>query len=57
MHADAMGQFLPPFGTSPGLGSTPGVTKRIITLTYMGNVHDGRSHWFHTIIVSRYPRH
>ncbi|KAA1477084.1 hypothetical protein DENSPDRAFT_844251 [Dentipellis sp. KUC8613] len=29
------------------------VQKRIITLTYVRNVHDGRSHWFHTIMVSR----
>ncbi|EIN08009.1 hypothetical protein PUNSTDRAFT_53312 [Punctularia strigosozonata HHB-11173 SS5] len=29
------------------------VQKRIITLTYMRNVHDGRSHWFHTILMSR----
>jgi len=29
------------------------VQKRIITLTYMRNVHDGRSHWFHTIMMSR----
>jgi hypothetical protein len=50
MHVDAIGPFLPSFGTSPGPGSTPGATvdylwdlaqKRIITLTYMRNVHDG----------------
>ncbi|KAI0045070.1 hypothetical protein FA95DRAFT_1561476 [Auriscalpium vulgare] len=29
------------------------VNKRIITLTYMRNVHEGRSHWFHTIMMSR----
>ncbi|EMD34407.1 hypothetical protein CERSUDRAFT_117283 [Gelatoporia subvermispora B] len=29
------------------------VRKRIITLTYMRNVHEGRSHWFHTIMVTR----
>ncbi|KAF8842495.1 hypothetical protein BDN67DRAFT_989053 [Paxillus ammoniavirescens] len=29
------------------------VQKRIITLTYMRNVHEGRSHWFHTIMMSR----
>ncbi|KAH9970417.1 hypothetical protein BGW80DRAFT_1330671, partial [Lactifluus volemus] len=72
MHADAMGQILPPFGTSPGPGSTPGATveylrdlvqKRVITLTYMRNVHDGavmgcgrRSYRFHTIIVPRVER-
>ncbi|KAF9244234.1 hypothetical protein BU15DRAFT_42240 [Melanogaster broomeanus] len=29
------------------------VQKRIITLTYMRNVYEGRSHWFHTIMMSR----
>ncbi|KIJ69653.1 hypothetical protein HYDPIDRAFT_172974 [Hydnomerulius pinastri MD-312] len=29
------------------------VQKRIITLTYMRNVHEGQSHWFHTIMMSR----
>ncbi|OBZ75827.1 hypothetical protein A0H81_04792 [Grifola frondosa] len=29
------------------------VKKRIITLTYMRNVHEGRSHWFHTIMITR----
>jgi hypothetical protein len=29
------------------------VQKRIVTLTYMRNVHEGRSHWFHTIMMSR----
>jgi len=29
------------------------VQKRIITLTYMRNVHEGRSHWFHTIMMSK----
>ncbi|KAF8471610.1 hypothetical protein DFH94DRAFT_674209 [Russula ochroleuca] len=29
------------------------VQKRIITLTYTRNVHDGRTHWFHTIIMTR----
>ncbi|KAH9970414.1 hypothetical protein BGW80DRAFT_1330529 [Lactifluus volemus] len=65
MHVDAIDPLLPPFGTSPGPGSSPGATveylrdlvqKRIITLTYMRNVHDGRSHWFHTIIVLRVER-
>ncbi|KAJ8522681.1 hypothetical protein ONZ45_g786 [Pleurotus djamor] len=45
---------------SPALG--PGATveylrdlvqKRIITLTYIRNIHEGRSHWFHTIMMSR----
>ncbi|KAI0027310.1 hypothetical protein K488DRAFT_31358, partial [Vararia minispora EC-137] len=29
------------------------VQKRIITLTYLRNVHDGSSHWFHTIAITR----
>ncbi|TFK27348.1 hypothetical protein FA15DRAFT_586483 [Coprinopsis marcescibilis] len=29
------------------------VNKRIITLTYLRSVHEGRSHWFHTIQISR----
>ncbi|GJE87965.1 hypothetical protein PsYK624_040480 [Phanerochaete sordida] len=28
------------------------VKKRIITLTYLRNVHEGRSHWFHTIMIT-----
>ncbi|KAH9976571.1 hypothetical protein BGW80DRAFT_1289093 [Lactifluus volemus] len=71
MHVDAMDQFLPPIGTSPGPGSSPGamaeylrslVQKRIIMPiicgTYMmAAVGCGRrSHWFHTIIVPRVER-
>ncbi|OAX41883.1 hypothetical protein K503DRAFT_437706 [Rhizopogon vinicolor AM-OR11-026] len=33
--------------------SSSATLKRIITLTYMRNVHEGRSHWFHTIMMSR----
>ncbi|PCH38421.1 hypothetical protein WOLCODRAFT_136263 [Wolfiporia cocos MD-104 SS10] len=29
------------------------VKKRIITLTYLRNVHEGRTHWFHTIMITR----
>ncbi|KAF8652696.1 hypothetical protein AX16_004200 [Volvariella volvacea WC 439] len=29
------------------------VQKRIITLTYLRNVHEGKSHWFHTILLPR----
>ncbi|KAG6865623.1 hypothetical protein C0991_000910 [Blastosporella zonata] len=29
------------------------IQKRIITLTYIRNIHEGRSHWFHTILISR----
>ncbi|KAJ6488489.1 hypothetical protein C8R47DRAFT_978708 [Mycena vitilis] len=28
------------------------VQKRIITLTYLRNIHEGHSHWFHTIMIS-----
>ncbi|KAG6845697.1 hypothetical protein H0H87_004958 [Tephrocybe sp. NHM501043] len=46
--------------TSPQLGQGTSVEylrdliqKRIITLTYIRNIHEGRSHWFHTILISR----
>ncbi|TFY57441.1 hypothetical protein EVJ58_g7014 [Rhodofomes roseus] len=29
------------------------VKKRIITLTYLRNVHEGRTHWFHTILITK----
>ncbi|EPS98589.1 hypothetical protein FOMPIDRAFT_1148732 [Fomitopsis schrenkii] len=29
------------------------VKKRIITLTYLRNVHEGRTHWFHTIVITK----
>ncbi|KAH9970375.1 hypothetical protein BGW80DRAFT_575796 [Lactifluus volemus] len=63
MHADAMGPSL--LELPPVLEAILArrveylrdlVQKRIITLTYMGNVHDGRSHWFHTISVARGTR-
>ncbi|KAH9970397.1 hypothetical protein BGW80DRAFT_576312 [Lactifluus volemus] len=64
MHVDAIGPFLPPFGTTPGPGSSPGATveylrdlvqKRIVTLIIRGTymMAASRSHWFHTIKVSR----
>ncbi|PPR03953.1 hypothetical protein CVT26_001158 [Gymnopilus dilepis] len=28
------------------------IQKRIITLTYIRSIHEGRSHWFHTIQIS-----
>lgn len=58
LYAEGQTPFMPLVGG----GSSPGATveylrdlvqKRIITLTYMRNVHDGRSHWFHTIAMSR----
>ncbi|KAG6867404.1 hypothetical protein C0993_003238, partial [Termitomyces sp. T159_Od127] len=45
--------------TSPQLGQGTSVEylrdlvqKRIITLTYIRNIYEGRSHWFHTILIS-----
>ncbi|KAJ7063540.1 hypothetical protein C8F01DRAFT_81827 [Mycena amicta] len=29
------------------------IHKRMVTLTYLRTVHQGRSHWFHTIMISR----
>lgn len=29
------------------------VQKRIVTLTYMRNTHEGKRHWFHTILITR----
>ncbi|KAF8496819.1 hypothetical protein F5888DRAFT_1702774 [Russula emetica] len=67
--ATLSGPFLPPVGNGGvvgggvgGSGGSPGATieylrdlvqKRIITLTYTRNVHDGRTHWFHTIMMTR----
>ncbi|KAJ3781542.1 hypothetical protein GGU10DRAFT_366430 [Lentinula aff. detonsa] len=44
--------------TTPALGTSDEylrdlVQKRILTLTYIRNIHEGRSHWFHTIYMSR----
>ncbi|KAL1744210.1 hypothetical protein HDZ31DRAFT_39215 [Schizophyllum fasciatum] len=46
--------------TSPALGQGASVEylrdviqKRIITLTYLRSIFEGKSHWFHTIMVSR----
>ncbi|KAF9448913.1 hypothetical protein P691DRAFT_813422 [Macrolepiota fuliginosa MF-IS2] len=46
--------------TSPPLGSHTSVEflrelvqKRLVTLTYIRNVHEGRSHWFHTLLITR----
>ncbi|EPQ58552.1 hypothetical protein GLOTRDRAFT_114937 [Gloeophyllum trabeum ATCC 11539] len=60
MGSDGVPSAVPTAGASPALGTATSVEylrdllqKRIITLTYMRNVHDGRSHWFHTIMMSR----
>lgn len=50
LHADSASPFFPPVGAGSGSSGSPGATveylrdlvqKRIITLTYMRNVHDG----------------
>jgi hypothetical protein len=50
LHADSASPFFPPVGAGMGSSGSPGATvellrdlvqKRIITLTYMRNVHDG----------------
>ncbi|XP_006458575.1 hypothetical protein AGABI2DRAFT_183594 [Agaricus bisporus var. bisporus H97] len=49
------------FGTtSPPLGSSTSVEflrdlvqKRLVTLSYIRNVHEGKSHWFHTLLITR----
>ncbi|TFK72152.1 hypothetical protein BDN72DRAFT_887303 [Pluteus cervinus] len=60
LHSDTVSQAGLPGVTSPSLGQGTSVEylrdlvqKRIITLTYLRNVHEGRSHWFHTILISR----
>ncbi|KAH8829519.1 hypothetical protein DL96DRAFT_1598448 [Flagelloscypha sp. PMI_526] len=30
------------------------VHKRILTLTYLRSIHEGKSHWFHTILLTRH---
>ncbi|KAF9072871.1 hypothetical protein BDP27DRAFT_1319546 [Rhodocollybia butyracea] len=54
LHAESSGT------TTPSLGQGTSdeylrdlVQKRILTLTYIRNIHEGRSHWFHTIYISR----
>ncbi|KAL9714721.1 hypothetical protein Ac2012v2_001379 [Leucoagaricus gongylophorus] len=46
--------------TSPPLGSSTSVEflrdmlqKRLVTLTYIRNVFEGRSYWFHTLLINR----
>jgi len=50
LHAESASPFFPPVGAGMGSSGSPGATveylrdlvqKRIITLTYMRNVHDG----------------
>ncbi|KAI0320325.1 hypothetical protein OF83DRAFT_1025093, partial [Amylostereum chailletii] len=58
MRSDGMGGLggagSPPFNQGASVEYLRDlVQKRIITLTYMRNVYDGRSHWFHTILLSR----
>ncbi|KAG9225924.1 hypothetical protein CCMSSC00406_0006454 [Pleurotus cornucopiae] len=57
LHSDtvaAMGAGSPALGPGTSVEYLRDlVQKRIITLTYIRNIHEGRSHWFHTILMSR----
>ncbi|KIM49495.1 hypothetical protein M413DRAFT_438680 [Hebeloma cylindrosporum] len=59
LHSDSVGSNLagaqsPPLGQGTSVEYLRDlVQKRIITLTYIRNIHEGRSHWFHTILISR----
>ncbi|KAJ3877136.1 hypothetical protein F5051DRAFT_440839 [Lentinula edodes] len=52
LHAESLGTTTPAIGTSDEYLRDL-VQKRILTLTYIRNIHEGRSHWFHTIYISR----
>ncbi|KAJ3999234.1 hypothetical protein F5050DRAFT_1022571 [Lentinula boryana] len=52
LHAESLGTTTPALGTSDEYLRDL-VQKRILTLTYIRNIHEGRSHWFHTIYMSR----
>ncbi|KAJ3728603.1 hypothetical protein EV361DRAFT_203834 [Lentinula raphanica] len=52
LHAESVGTSTPALGTSDEYLRDL-VQKRILTLTYIRNIHEGRSHWFHTIYISR----
>ncbi|KAF8162876.1 hypothetical protein B0H34DRAFT_298434 [Crassisporium funariophilum] len=59
LHSDTVGSSMagaqsPPLGQGTSVEYLRDlVQKRIITLTYLRNIHEGRSHWFHTIQLSR----
>ncbi|KDR81854.1 hypothetical protein GALMADRAFT_221725 [Galerina marginata CBS 339.88] len=59
LHSDTVSSSLagaqsPPLGQGTSIEYLGGlVQKRIISLTYIRNIHEGRSHWFHTIQISR----
>ncbi|KJA20290.1 hypothetical protein HYPSUDRAFT_142547 [Hypholoma sublateritium FD-334 SS-4] len=59
LHSDTLSQSLagaqsPPLAQGTSVEYLRDlVQKRIITLTYIRNIHEGRSHWFHTILISR----
>lgn len=61
LHSDSMPSASGHGGvTSPALGQGASVEylrdliqKRIITLTYLRSIFEGKSHWFHTILISR----
>ncbi|PPQ65308.1 hypothetical protein CVT24_011435 [Panaeolus cyanescens] len=59
LHSETVGSALTG-AQSPPLGQGTSVEylrelvqKRITTLTYIRSIHEGRSHWFHTILISR----
>ncbi|KAG6898250.1 hypothetical protein C0992_002264 [Termitomyces sp. T32_za158] len=59
VYTDTNALSHPNGATSPQLGQGTSVEylrdlvqKRIITLTYIRNIYEGRSHWFHTILIS-----
>ncbi|KAF5324834.1 hypothetical protein D9611_004250 [Ephemerocybe angulata] len=59
LHSDNVGSSLGG-AVSPQIGQGMSVEylrelvqKRILTLTYIRNMHEGQGHWFHTIQISR----
>ncbi|KAH9484092.1 hypothetical protein JR316_0003572 [Psilocybe cubensis] len=59
LHSDTVASTLagaqsPPLGQGTSIDLLRElVQKRITTLTYLRSIHEGRSHWFHTIQISR----
>ncbi|THV07973.1 hypothetical protein K435DRAFT_642484 [Dendrothele bispora CBS 962.96] len=54
IHNDTTGSSTPALGQHPNDEYLRDlIQKRILTLTYIRNIHEGRSHWFHTIYISR----
>ncbi|KAF8638849.1 hypothetical protein AX17_001907 [Amanita inopinata Kibby_2008] len=59
LHSDGVSNSLAGAGSPPLVQGTSVdilrelIHKRIITLTYIRSIHEGRSHWFHTILITR----